>query len=1304
MIARRFTLMVLVSLCALGGGLAYGAGSAAAAVSQFGNQGEGAGQFIQAQGIAVDQATGDVYLLDKGNDRVDQFTSEGAFVMAWGEGVADGVTYAPQTCTTICFKGIPYKSKTEQSADGSGELGLGPIGVAVDNDPLSVSYQDVYVPESGNHRVEKFSSSGSFVSMFGKEVNENGTDVCVAGEKCRAGTEGSGDGEFNTMNGAIAVGPTGNVFVGDQERVQEFSPEGVFIASFAVASGFTRSLAVDDAGDLYVVTNGPASLREYDSSGALLRTLDAEGNPEAVTLDGSGDLFVEDNQETNHIQVHHMLEYGPGGEQLSSFDTEISNKLENEGQGDGLGNGDGIAFSKSLDMLYVIELNDVRLQALPVAGPELEGNGSVSGIEPLSATLNATVNPEGLATTYRFEYGLTTSYGSSVPVPEGSLPASFNEEPVSATLAKLTAGTTYHYRVVASDSKGHVVTGPDEIFTTQQAVLIDSVSATNVAGTSATLEAQLNPLGVDATYRLEYDTSEYVLGGPSHGTAAVEGSLGSGSGDVPVSIHVDGLQSGTVYHYRVVAHDTREGVAYTVDGPDETLTTQSVGGELGLPDARQWEMVSPADKKGAQVLAIGQYSGEGAVIEAAADGGAMTYMTAAPTEAEPQGYNNYEQVLSSRGLGGWGSRDISIPHETASGISIGKGEEYRFFTEDLSLSLVRPFGRFEPSLSGEASEETPFLRTDFLNSAADNPCVSSCFRPLVTGRAGYANVPAGTVFGEEGKCTTVVCGPQFLGATPDLKHVVLGSPAALTSTSIEGTRGESLYEWSGGSLALISVLPGGKAASSAALGYENSDARHAISDDGSRVVWSAGGHLYMSDVADVTKDGAVQLDTVQGGTSGGSAGAEFQIASSDGSRVVFTDRQPLTASSTVGKPDLYECEIVEEANELKCRLSDLTSSGTVGAGQVNGVVGASDDGSWVYFVAGTTLYVDHGGTTRTVAVLSSADKVDWDFQALPYMTARVSPDGRWLAFMSQRELTGYNTHDAVTGESDEEVYLYDADANGGAGKVVCASCDPTGARPVGIEYNKIGEGLAGAAGLWGSQRVAANIPGWTPNNLSNSRYQSRYLSDSGRLFFNSSDDLVPQDVNGTEDVYQYEPPGVGDCSSTSVSFGVRSGGCVGLISSGSSGEESGFMDASATGGDVFFVTTAKLSGVDRDTAVDIYDAHECTTGSPCLAVPPASLPVCDTGDSCKAAPSPQPPIFGSPSSATFSGAGNITQSVTKTVVKSKGLTRAQKLARALKVCRKERGKHRRAVCARRAKARYAKSGSLRVNASRRGGR
>jgi hypothetical protein len=165
-------------------------------------------------------------------------------------------------------------------------------------------------------------------------------------------------------------------------------------------------------------------------------------------------------------------------------------------------------------------------------------------------------------------------------------------------------------------------------------------------------------------------------------------------------------------------------------------------------------------------------------------------------------------------------------------------------------------------------------------------------------------------------------------------------------------------------------------------------------------------------------------------------------------------------------------------------------------------------------------------------------------------------------------------------------------------------------------------------------------------------YQPRYLSDSGRLFFHSNEALVPQDVNGVMDVYQFEPEGEGDCARQSVTFAELSAGCVGLISSGGSAEESVFMDASANGNDVFFLTAARLRPEDFDNSLDMYDAQVCTSGSPCLPVPAAGPPPCVTGDGCKPSPSPQPSVFGPAPSATFSGAGNVI-APTPTVVKAK---------------------------------------------------
>lgn len=433
--------------------------------------------------------------------------------------------------------------------------------------------------------------------------------------------------------------------------------------------------------------------------------------------------------------------------------------------------------------------------------------------------------------------------------------------------------------------------------------------------------------------------------------------------------------------------------------------------------------------------------------------------------------------------------------------------------------------------------------------------------------------------------------------------------------------------------------------------------------------------------------------------------ARFQVASVDGSKVLFTAEEPLTldskltptpGSTSTGLRDLYVCQIVEEAGEPKCVLTDLTVDQNSGeASEVQKVVvGASEDGSVVYFVAKgvlasgaqagkDNLYVatETGSTwlTRLVAVLSPEDERDWEPEGPSYdpnrLASRVSPNGQYLAFMSDLSLTGYDNRDASSGEPDEEAFLYDEQN----GHLVCVSCNPTGARPNGIFY-QTGHILIDYSQDWGGRWVAASIPSYEQMDIGSGHgpsYQTRSLTNAGRLFFNSTDALVAQDTNGKTDVYEYEPVGVGNCA--------RGDGCVSLLSSGTSSEESVFLDASGMGPggeegeDVFFMTAASLVSQDVDSTYDVYDAHECSAAVPCVSAPIAPPP-CASGDACKAAPSLQPAIFGAPSSATFSGSGDVVSSVTvgANVPKSKKKGAKKKTKRKRKAKRGRRSKSSRA--------------------------
>jgi hypothetical protein len=361
----------------------------ARAADQFGSYGIAAGEFIEPNGIAVDQRSGDVLIVDSNNRRIEKFSSEGSFLLAWGWGVADGRTHTLQTCRTRCFAGL--------RGPGPGQLDFAE-GVAIDNDPRSQSFGDLYVVDIGNHRVEKYTPTGRFLLMFGGKVNETARmrgeraneNVCPVnpGDRCGAGTAGAdGAFEFPVEGSFIAVGPGSVVYVGDRNRVQELSPRGAYQSQVELLPepkgsgnkevGGVSGLTVNAAGDLYVIRNDIVGVDEYEPSGRLLRTLDEQGEPAypegptpTLALDSAGDIFIDDEAGGQH----HIDEYDSAGAQLASFDAGMEGGLH------------GIAYGNRFGVLYVIDTNNnvspivarVRIVRPPDPGPFAPAGGELA--------------------------------------------------------------------------------------------------------------------------------------------------------------------------------------------------------------------------------------------------------------------------------------------------------------------------------------------------------------------------------------------------------------------------------------------------------------------------------------------------------------------------------------------------------------------------------------------------------------------------------------------------------------------------------------------------------------------------------------------------------------------------------------------------------------------------------------------------------------------------------------------------------------------------------------------------------------
>ena len=200
--------------------------------------------------------------------------------------------------------------------------------------------------------------------------------------------------------------------------------------------------------------------------------------------------------------------------------------------------------------------------------PAVVVTGAATSVTATTATLNGTVNPLGMPTTYQFEYGTTTSYGSSKPLVPANTGGGNGVESVNASLTGLTAGTLYHFRLKAI-SAGGTVTGSDATFTTpggsQPAPTVVTSAATAVLNSSATLNGTVNPNGAVSLWQFEY--------GPTTSYGSVipvsPGVTGAGSSAESVSTSVTGLPPGTLIHYRLTA--TNSGGTNT--GSDATFTT-----------------------------------------------------------------------------------------------------------------------------------------------------------------------------------------------------------------------------------------------------------------------------------------------------------------------------------------------------------------------------------------------------------------------------------------------------------------------------------------------------------------------------------------------------------------------------------------------------------------------------------------------------------------------------------------------------------------------------------------------------------
>ncbi len=1192
------------------------------------------GSFSNVQGVAVDSSTGDVYVYDGGNGEVLKFDASGA--------------------------PAEFSSTKTNSITGAGTAASGEGEIAVDNSS-GPAKGDIYIAHA----------AGS-INIFD-----------AAGEKISELTEGAG-APWGEACG-VAVDASGNVYVGlYSEHINKYVPSAnpVTNADYASSIGGLSgvcNVGADAAGDAYAITwpNGPVTRYEPGQFGSLSGTgsiVDAKGS--SLAVDPAGDDVYVDEQD-------HVVQFGAHGEPFG----EPVGTFASSGPG-AISGSVGIAVSAFNGDVYVANGQG----AVSVFGPGVVladvVTGEASNVQPESATVSGTINPNGVAlSACNFEYGSSASYGQSQACAEtpGEIGAGASPVEVHADLTGLTPGTIYHYRLAGANANG-AGTGGDRTFIAPGPPSVSAESVVTATRTEAEVEAKINPEFSAAAYHVDY--------GPSNAygnTTPQSAPVGSDGSDHTVSTRITGLTPGATYHFRFVATNA-VGATQGADSLFATYPPQPSSADTCpnadvrasqsaayLPDCRAYELVSPPNKDGSNVAV------EETFTQSAVNGNAVKWTSnrafGDAVGAEVRG----AEYISQRNAEGWVTHAIN-PRQTIptnDPVVIFNSSEYQAFSDDLTKGV---YYALSPLDTNPNVHEVPnlYLRRDVLSSPSSGSyeLLSDSAAPLVPND--------GTAYEFE---------TRFTAASADFSHITFESIYDLTADAA-GTNSTmpKLYEWHNGIVTLVGVLPNGGAAegSTAGQGASLSGAytqggwtQETISSDGSRIVFTAppfsyieateanfAGNLYMR--IDGIETVQVNVDERSEPDPNGPQPATFWKATSDESQVFFTTRQALTNDATPGYVHFYRFDVEAPVGKRLTLLTQGRLEPPLGR-PIAAVNGISADGSYVYFTFNSPLrevdpragglYVWHEGSLRFLAKHAGSSNVKpegWgEGGRYAHYGFRVTQDGKTALFESSEpevaQLVGYNDE-----AESSEIYLYNYDSD----KLVCVSCDPSGAPPTGIGATFTTNGLLDAHDLYPAA-------GFMAVNM----YLDRALSEDGRyVFFDTSESLVPEDSNGRRDVYEYD----------------TSTGRVQLISGGSCNCDSAFVDATPDGSNVFFITHQSLVRADWDTGGDVYDARVNGGIASQNVIPPAPCEGDDCQGPAKAAPSS--PV---PSSAMFAGGGNPpgapqAQSTHRT------LTRARKLARALQACRAKRGK-RRARCEAQARKRYGahRSGN---RASRRAGR
>jgi hypothetical protein len=587
-------------------------------VGQFGSTGTGAGQFTGGgpNALTLEQATGEVYALDTARNlagvpapRVERFNATGDFQSAFdidgtllsfptalgldpagsGSIYVGGFDNVGQTAATVFKYSLAGSFEYALSSAGTGTSFPYPPVLAVDPADGTL-YLNAVSEATGLPVIDEFDDTGKFLSSFD-------------------GSSGSPDGAFGAVS-ALAVDASHRLYVTDgaKARTDRYNATGEWQATVDDGSRGAPGAIVADptSSEIYVLEAGPLGQQITSFSAGGAAPLESFGaghltGASAIAVNhASGALYTADpaiaaverfaafiaptvtTESGSAVTASEATlngtinPEGVAGTTTYRFDWGLDSNYGNStAETDSGGGSSNVSAAATISGLQPGTTYHYRLVGTNPSGSAAGTDETfttaaaqvavdtqppfASAMGPNGATLNATLNPNGADTTYRFEYGTTAGYGSSTP--DADAGSAVGETAAPATVTGLLPSTEYHFRVVADNGVGGAVQGADATFTTGPGT---PATASNITAIAAQLHATINPQGSSARYFFEYGTTT------AYDTSTLQQNVSAGSADVPVSQGTGTLAPGTTYHFRVV--ETLSS-GQTVSSNDATFTT-----------------------------------------------------------------------------------------------------------------------------------------------------------------------------------------------------------------------------------------------------------------------------------------------------------------------------------------------------------------------------------------------------------------------------------------------------------------------------------------------------------------------------------------------------------------------------------------------------------------------------------------------------------------------------------------------------------------------------------------------------------